>query len=111
MCFGLVQIIKYLKIWLDGKAKVDGIPQRTPHVRSTLNYIRMGFTGYDNDDPSRYSADVDQKCRDYRSAIATTVNAINGNVHPPSGQKKLWDDANRVAEYNDERIGIDVPWV
>ena len=110
MCFDLVQIIGYLKIWLDGNAEVDGTLQRTPHVRSTLNYIRMGFTGYNNDDPSHYSADVDQKCRDYRSAIATIVNAINGNVQPPSRQKKLWDNPNGIAEFNDERIGIDVPW-
>ena len=110
MCFNLVQIIGYLKIWLDGKAQVDGVPQRTPHVRSTLNYIRMGYTGYNNDDPSHYNKDVDQKCRDYRSAIATTVNAINGNVQPPSSQETLWDNLNMRAEYNDERIGIDVPW-
>ena len=110
MCVDLVQIIKYLKVWLDGNAKVDGNPQRTPHLRSTLNYIRMGYTGYDNDDGSHHSTDVDQKCRDYRSAIFTIVSAINGDIQPPFGHDQLWDNTQQVAKSNDERIEIDVPW-
>ena len=113
-CSKLMQIIGYLKIWLDGDAQVKGASQRTPHVRSTLNYIRMGIRGYDNDDTQ--DKEVDQACRDYRKAIATIVNAIDGigvegKLEPPPGQDRLWDNSAGTAISNDERIGIDVPWV
>ncbi len=107
----LVQIVGYLKTWLDGNANVRRLGQRTPHVRSTLNFIRGGWTGYNNDDPKVYRDDVNMACRDYRNAIATMINAIEGNVAPPRGQQALWDNTNKTAAFNDERIGIDVPWI
>ena len=93
--YHVTQIVGYLLKWFNGKAEVGGQSQQTPYIRSTLNYIRFGRTGYDKAD-SKPDWRVGQICRDYRSAI----NSICKKLEVPG---RLWND--------DERIGIDVPWV
>ena len=90
----------YLFRWFDGNYQIDGVAQKTPHVASTLNFIRNGPTGYDVDDavkaqvPVKGGANNETACAEYRNAIAASYNFID--KHP-----ELF--------YDDWRVGIDVP--
>lgn len=94
-----MQIVGYLLKWFTGQATLNGAAQKTPYVRSTLNFVRFGRKGYDTADTV---FNIGQNCRDYRSAILTVYKALE-NPPPagPDGHQKLWE--------TDDRLAIDIP--
>ena len=94
-----MQVVMYLLRWFDGQHKIDGADQKTPHVASTLNYIRNGPTGYDIEhQPDIWAKSQDNTnttvCAEYRNAIAASYHYI---------------DKDPGIFFDDYRIGIDVP--
>ncbi|KAK9902889.1 hypothetical protein WJX75_009903 [Coccomyxa subellipsoidea] len=94
----LPKIVGYLLKWFTGQAELNGAAQKSPYVKSTLNFVRYGRKGYDSADTDHV---IELNCRDYRSAILTVYKALENP--PPAGHKKLWE--------SDDRLGIDIPWI